>query len=264
MKVLAAFLRRDFLIDVSYPWSLVSQLAGLAGRILLWILAARILSRHDIPGVDTGYLPWVLIGTAGAMLFSTTLSAFSGRLRQEQFAGTLEVLFTSDTPFARAVLYASGYNLVRVLPQVILLATLAWWTGPHQAGLAHLPLLAGFTVLAFALFAGLGLLAAAAVLAWQRGDPLMTLISGAFTLFGTAYIPAEVLPFPLVHLPEMVPLTPTLEGLRGTILGTATPSELLRPLAIVALEAAVLLPLGLGVFRRSVEHARRCGGLSRY
>lgn len=264
MNEMLAFLRRDFLIDASYPWSLASQAVTLVGKILLWFLAAGILAGRPIPGVASGYLPWVLIGTAGAMLFSTALSAFASRLRQEQFSGTLEILFTSNTPFVRAVLYSSAYDLARVTPQALILIGLAWWTGPHRAVAGHLPLLAAFTVLAFALFAGLGLLAAAAVLAWQRGDPLVTLVSGAATLFGTAYIPAEVLSGPLAHLPQLVPLTPTLAGLRGCILGTTAPAELLPALAIVGLEAAVLLPVGLTVFNRSVEHARRSGGLSRY
>ena len=93
-----AFLKRDFLSEVSYRLAFFLQVAG----ILLSLLAFYHLTKMIDPnaaGLD-GIRPfdWLMIGLAFQFYFSTALYAFSAKIRNEQMLGTLEAMLVSPTP----------------------------------------------------------------------------------------------------------------------------------------------------------------------
>lgn len=65
-------------------------------------------------------------------------------------------------------------------------------------------------------------------------------------------------------LAHLLPLTYSLRAMRGALLLGRGPVELAGDLGMLALFAAVLLPVGLAAFRWAVRFARRAGSLGQY
>ena len=96
-----AFLKRDFLSEISYRLAFFMQVAG----ILLSLLAFYYLTKMIDPnaaGLD-GIRPfdWLMIGMAFQFYFSTALYAFSAKIRNEQLLGTLEAMLVSPMRLTR-------------------------------------------------------------------------------------------------------------------------------------------------------------------
>ena len=98
-----AFLRRDFLSEVSYRLAFVLQIFGMfLTLVALYFLTGMIDPRAE--GLD-GMSPfsWLLIGLAFQYYFSTALYSFSAKIRNEQVLGTLEAMLVSPTPTALVI-----------------------------------------------------------------------------------------------------------------------------------------------------------------
>ncbi len=89
------------------------------------------------------------------------------------------------------------------------------------------------------------------------------LASASLLLSGVAY-PTSVLPPWLQVAANLFPLTHALELIRGALLRGASLSELLRPLAAMALFAGLLAPAGGVLFVIALRRARVDGSLTHY
>ena len=85
-----AFLVRDFLSDVSYRFAFLLQLGGMFFAVAMFYFASRMINpaTEGLDGVAP--FPWLLVGIAFQLYFSTALYAFSAKVRSEQVLGTLE------------------------------------------------------------------------------------------------------------------------------------------------------------------------------
>ena len=194
---LGAFLRRDFLAEVSYRLSFLMQIGGM----FLSVLALFFLSGMINPSIE-GFegmapFPWMLLGVAFQFYFSTALYAFSAKIREEQVLGTLEAMLVSPTPTG-VVIFSSAawsftYGAFRIV-MYLLFAVLVF--GVELRLESWLTLLLGviFTLLSSA---GIGILSASFILYFKRGDPINFLLSGLTTFFGGVL-------FPVAQLPESV------------------------------------------------------------
>jgi ABC-2 type transport system permease protein len=259
-----AFLKRDFLSEVSYRLAFFMQVAG----ILLSLLAFYYLTRMIDPnaaGLD-GIPPfdWLMIGLAFQFYFSTALFAFSARIRNEQVLGTLEAMLVSPTPTS-IVIFASAawdftYGGIRVVIY-LLFATLVFGVQLHVNSFAALALGIILTLLSSA---GLGILSASFILYFKRGNPINFLLSGTTTLFGTVFFPKEQLPEFIRPVSDFLPVTWSLRIVRGALLQGKTFAELHKELLALAILTAVLLPLGLYLSRFAIRRAKREGTLVQY
>jgi ABC-2 type transport system permease protein len=259
-----AFLKRDFLSEVSYRLAFFLQVAG----ILLSLLAFFHLTKMIDPnaaGLD-GIRPfdWLMIGLAFQFYFSTALFAFSAKIRNEQVLGTLEAMLVSPTPTS-IVIFASAawdftYGGIRVVIY-LLFATLVFGVQLHVTSILALALGIVLTLLSSA---GLGILSASFILYFKRGNPINFLLSGATTLFGTVFFPVEQLPERVRWVADFLPVTWSLRIIRGGLLQGKSFSELQRELLALALLTLILLPLGFYLSRFAIRRAKREGSLVQY
>jgi ABC-2 type transport system permease protein len=110
-----------------------------------------------------------------------------------------------------------------------------------------------------------GILSAAFIIYFKRGDPVNFFISSAGFLFGGVLFPAsaEVMG-PLAGLSRFVPITYANRVVRQSLLQEATLAELLPDLAVLAAFAVVLLPIGIAGARLAIRHAKAEGSLIQY
>ena len=261
---LGAFIKRDFISEVSYRLAFIMQVSGMFLSLLaLWFFAGMI--DPDTKGLD-GIRPfdWFLIGMAFQYYFSTALYSFSAKIRSEQVLGTLEAMLVSPTPTSMVIFSSAAwdftYGAIRVVIY-LLFATLVF--GVTLFGTSLLAVAVG-VILTLLSSAGMGILSASFILYFKRGDPINFLLSGATTFLGGVFFPVQQLPQSVQFLSEYLPINWSLQIVRGALLQGKSFWELREAIAHLTVLTAILLPLGLLASRVAIRHAKREGSLVQY
>jgi ABC-2 type transport system permease protein len=266
LPTLAAFLKRDFLIEISYRTSFVMQAFGIFFSSLIWYFVARLVdaprTTPGLAGVD--YFAYVLTGIALLHYLTSAMLSFAGKIRSEQMSGTLEAMLVTPTPIGTIVLGSSLWDFLLTSVKVLaylLVGTLIFGVVLHLGNLLPALVIIGLTILAFS---GIGILGAAFVLYLKRGDPITYLVSSGSALFGSVFYPAEDMPAWMETLSRFLPITYALRALRASLLRGEPLAALLPDLQILLAFIAVLLPTGILAFRFAVRKARQEGSLVQY
>ncbi len=259
-----AFLKRDFLSEVSYRLAFLLQVGGMFFSIAAFYFMTKMMNPRT-EGLDgIAPFPWMLVGLAFQYYFSTALYSFSAKIRNEQVLGTLEAMLVSPTPTSIVIFSSAAwdfaYGAIRVMIY-LLFATLVFGVTLHASGLGALALGVLLTLLSSA---GLGILSASFVLYFKRGDPINFFLSATTTFFGNVFFPAQLLPSPLHWISEVLPITWSLKIVRGSLLQGRTIADLRVELVRLLVLTAILLPLGLYFSRLVIRRAKREGSLIQY
>lgn len=260
-----AIARRDLTIELSYQFALVVRL----GQVLflcttLYFISRLVQDPPELAPYGGAYFAYAVIGLVVTTVASLGLGNFSRSINDEQRAGTLELLLA--TPTSLPTLLAGAFVVPLLLTAVEIVvylsigAILFSLRLPATGLLLCLPVIA-LTVLTFCSF---GILSASFIVLTKRGDPFTLLATQATTFLAGAVFPVALLPGPLQLLAKLVPAYHSLEAMRSVLLADAGLVDILDELAILALSSAVLLPLSLAVFSRSLRWARRTGTLGNF
>ena len=266
LRALGAFLKRDFLIEVSYRTSFILQFLGIAFSVLIWYFISGVVSApKTTPGLEgVDYFSYVLLGLAFYHYLSSAMMSFAGKIRTEQTTGTLEAMLVTPTSTGTIVLGSALWDFVLTSFKVVIylaIGRFAFGVNIRLESLLPAILILGLTVLAFS---GIGVLSAAFVLYLKRGDPIAYLVASASALLGNVFYPSQDMWPVLQSLSRFLPITYALRGLRRALLRGARFGDLLPDIEILALFAALLLPLGIVAFRIAVRRARQEGSLVQY
>jgi ABC-2 type transport system permease protein len=112
-------------------------------------------------------------------------------------------------------------------------------------------------------FAALGLVSAAFVLMFKKGDPVIAAYAALNGLVGGAIFPISVLPGWLQPLTGFLPLTHALSGIRLALQG-AQPVAVLQQIGLLTITAAALLPAAFAFFGVALARAKREGSIVQY
>lgn len=266
LLVLAAFVRRDWQVAVSYRTVFYLGLFQGVAALALFYFLGKIVETERISsaeGLDTDYFGFVTIGLVVFTIVHVALTSFAAKLQEEQTTGTFEALMTTPTPPSLIVLSSAAYDLIRALVEGLVMLGLAaaiFGLGLDadldRIGIALL-ILAG----AIGLFAALGILVAAATVLFKRAGALSGLAALVLSFLGGVYFPINVFPEPLESIAELIPFTWALDALRAALLaGDIDGFQVAGLFGAVA----VLLPLSLVAFRAALDRARRTGTLADY
>jgi len=259
-----AFVKRDFLSEVSYRLNFLLNVAGMLLTLLVlrfWtgMIDPQAKGFEGVPPLD-----WFLVGGAFQFYFSTALYSFSAKIRNEQLLGTLEAMLVSPTPTSMVIFSSAAwdftYGAFRIL---IYLVTGVLFFGVALHVTSPLALLLG-VALTLLSSAGLGILSASFILYFKRGDPINYVLSGMTALFGSVMFPVEQLPERWQFVSNALPITWSLRVVRGSLLRGGSFGQLQQELLVLALLTAVLLPGGLLASRFAIRKAKREGTLIQY
>lgn len=263
--ILAAFIRRDFLIEVSYRTSFVLQLFGIFFLILIWKFISGVINpAADTPGLEgADYFSYVVLGLAFFHYLSASITAFSTKVRNEQMTGTLEAMLVTPTSAGAIVLGSSLWIFLRTSITVVgyLAVGFMFGVGLHPEGLLAGLLVLVMTVLAFS---GIGVLSVSFVLYLKKGDPITLLVANVSALMGGVFYPPESMYPWVARWSNLLPITHALRAFRRVLLQGSGLGSILTELAALAIFTAVLLPLGVLAFRLAIRKARQEGSLIQY
>jgi ABC-2 type transport system permease protein len=259
-----AFLVRDFLSNVSYRFAFVLQMGGMFFAVAVFFYASRMVDPKTLGLDGVEPFPWILIGIAFRLYFSTALYSFAEKVRGEQVMGTLEAMLVSPTPTSVVIFSSTAWDFtwgaVRLVVY-LLVAVFVFGVKLHVTSPSALAAGVGLTLLSSA---GIGMLSASFILYFKRGDPINFILSMGTTFFGNVIFPSKVLPHGIQWVSEWLPMSWSLQVVRGALLKGASFGDLAGPIGRLAILTAVLVPAGLLGARIAIRKAKREGSLVQY
>ena len=265
LRVVAAFLVRDFRINISYRSSFALQTLSTVFQLSLFFFLSRVINHgsFDSQNLSGGYFGYAAVGLLVLTMVQTSMGSFSLKLHDEQTTGTFEALMATPTSPSMIVLASAGYELVRaVISGTILIVVaitvfgLRFELDPGSVGVAAVALVG-----CLGLFASLGIAVAALTVIVKRTVGLLGLMFAGIALLAGVYFPLSVLPDPIEWVARALPITWGLDVLRASLLGgDVDPAQLAGLFA----SAALLLPVALYGFTLAVRRARQTGTLAQY
>ena len=259
-----AFLVRDFLSSVSYRLAFLLQFLGMFFAVSVFYYGSRMVDPGTIGLEGIEPFPWLLVGIAFQIYFSTALYSFAEKVRGEQVLGTLEAMLVSPTPTSIVIFSSTAWDFawgaVRLLVY-LLSAVFVFGVKLHVRSPLALALGVGLTLLSSA---GIGMLSASFILYFKRGDPINFLLSMGTTFFGNVVFPSKLLPHAVQWVSNCLPMSWSLQVVRGALLRGASFGEVSGPIARLAILTAILVPAGLFGARIAIQKAKREGTLVQY
>lgn len=266
MRAAAALVRAQWLTHTSYRVGVILSFVALAATIAPVYFVADALQPvvgNSIQSEGEQYFGFLVIGLASLYLVGAALTSLPDAVGGGIQSGTLEALFCTPASVPSILCGLVGFPLLWAgIRASILVVMLAFLGGSVVWG--GLPLAIVAAVLTVLAYAGVGLMAAALVLAFRTAGPLVQGVLAVSSLLGGVYYSTTVIPEPFDLLALLVPLTYGLRLVRRTLLEGAPLASLTGDgLALMGLTAG-LLTLGGLAFWTALRHSRRSGSLGQY
>lgn len=265
-----AFLKKDFLLEISYRFSFFLQFGGIFFSVVMFYFVAELIG--EAPSVQQSlsryggdYFSFVLIGIAFSNFLAVGLGSFSTSIRGEQMMGTLEAMLVTPTRLSTIILSSSQWSFAFTSLRVGMYLLLgAVFFGVDFSNAKVLPALAALVLTVIA-FSSLGIISASFIMIFKRGDPIAWIISTSSTLLGGVYYPISILPEWLQGFSYLFPITYALDAIRLSLLqGEGFSSDVGRDLLALVVFSVITLPISLVVFRYAVSRAKKDGSLAYY
>ncbi len=266
----AAIYKRDRRIALSYDMAFIIQWMQIIIQIITFYFIAQL-----IPGRGGGahfgllsskipYFSYVVVNLAFMRFQMTALQSFQTAIRGDQMLGTLEVVMSTPTTLPTIVLSTGLWGFTLTILQVCVALVAGSLLGLHLQ-VNFLTTLV-FIVLTIACMSPLGVMAASTIMTFKQNAPTQFVAGSAASLLGGVLYPVSKLPHWLQVVSWFLPITHSLEGIRAGLL-EAVP--LTNPIVFGDVlwllgATAILMPLSLFIFSRSVNLARRDGTLGHY
>lgn len=267
LSKVAAFVRRDFLILVSYRAAFIGDFLQLAAQTLLFALFARVVDPALLPsygGTKAGYIEFVVIGASLALVTGILLQRVATAIRTEQMVGTLEALLVTPTHVRTLQVGAVALEMLEVpLRLALFFIALSLGLGLDLEASGALPAL--LVLAAFLPFVwGLGLMSGALVVAFRQGAGVTGLAVLGLGIASGAYVPLSAMPEWLAGAVSWNPMARALDGLRETLIGGAGFDAIGTDVLVLAPMSAFTLAAGVAAFSWAIARERRQGTLGIY
>ena len=266
-RQLWAFIKKDFLIELSYKLHFILIWLSAFGYIVIFYFIAKLFGKGAsvyLGEYDGRYFPFVFIGIAFSGYLTIALTDFSRNIRTEQMMGTLEAIFLSPFRPSILVISASLWNLIFAsISTLIYFLFGIFFFGINLSSANLLGAIIPFILMIIS-FSSIGLISASFVMIFKRGDPIAWAISLFSNFLGGAYFPTTVLPNNLQFISRFLPVTYSLRSMRLAILKGYSFKMLIPDVSILLLFCLILLPSSLWTFRYAVKKAKTEGSLAHY
>jgi ABC-2 type transport system permease protein len=262
-----AFAARDFRQTLSYKFAFLLDLASVFFNAATFYFVARLFDASASPHLAEyggAYFPFVLIGIAFATYQTTGLNSFAQSLRQEQYMGTLESILVTPVRIPTFLAGSCLWDFLYASGEVIFYFVLAFATFSLQLPQANIGAAVVSLVLTLTTFMGLGVLSAAFILRFKKGNPVAWVIATASELLGGVYFPTQILPDWLKSVADWIPMMHALTALRKSLLMNASIADIQKHLIFLAAFTVVVWPVGVFIFKWALKRSRDDGSLGHY
>ncbi|GAA1030751.1 ABC transporter permease [Virgisporangium ochraceum] len=251
------YVRIDLVEERMFPATSIMRYLAVVFPVLLYYFQVSFL------GIDKQLFVTMIVGTAVIAGLQDALTALTSRLNFAMERGTLETYLVEPVPWA---LIPVAMNVWRSFTGALLacfMVAVGWVLGaPIEA--SGIPLSLVVLFLGIVACNALGSFAAAFIVLFKRGEPVVMLFSLATAVLGGALFPISVLPEWIRWASYLIPHTYVISATRHLLIADAPADGLAVgwSIAILVVFSVVLLAAGVWVFDRSLKLARRLGILS--
>jgi ABC-2 type transport system permease protein len=260
-----AIFKRDALVTLSYAGNFWLSWVGIIVEVVIAWYISRLVHPSDnfsTTGAVVGYFQYLAVNAAFVRFQSAALNAFAESIRDAQLTGTLEMVLATPTRLPTLVLSSAVWSFTYTALQTFVYLAIAVGFGLN---LTHVNPLTAFVFLLLTVVAvsPLGVLAAALSMVIKKTGPVEWISTSSASLFGGVYLPLRLMHPALQAIGWLLPITHALNGFRAAVDGVPL-SGVAGDVIWLLVASAVLMPLSLWVFARSVQKARVDGTLSMY
>ena len=265
LRQLWLFFWRDLSIARTYRAVFVLEaVEALFGAAMFYYVARFVDTpelQHALPQGGS-YFAFSLVGFVFLDYLNAALDTFDQSLEEARDSGTLEHLLVTQTSLPVFLAGSAIYPFVATTMRIVVYV--AWGAAFFGFPLRAANWLAVLTVLLATLlaFSGLGILSASYLLLFKKGNPAKWFFLGVSSVTAGMLFPVNILPDWLQFVARLNPVTYALDAMRASLLGGTGVASLWRPLAVLLLFAAVLLPLSMSVFAWSLRRTKITGTLT--
>jgi ABC-type multidrug transport system permease subunit len=235
-----AFMRRDFLVMLSYRAAFAGDLFYIAIQAVMFGFVAELIDPSKLPsygGVSASYFDFVMIGVVITTVCTVLLQRVAMAVRQEQMIGPIRMALLLT---AVAVTLGLGYQASGIMPSLVLLAGLVPFVW------------------------GLGLMTAAAIVTFRRGTGPLGVIMSVLGLASGAFFPLALLPEWLQRLAQANPVAIALEGTREALIGGVGWAAIDSDFIVMVVLSGAAMVAGVAAFRVALAREHRRGTLGLY
>lgn len=265
LRELWLFFLRDLHIAKSYRSPIILEIVqALFGTAMLYYVARFVDSpelRQTLPQ-SGGYFAFSLVGFIFLDYLNAALDTFDRSLEEARDTGTLEHLLVTQTSLpamlAGSALYPFAATTLGIAVYIVWGAIFFGFPLCSANWLAVLLVL----LVSIVAFSGLGILSASYLLLFKRGNPAKWLLLGISSVVGGTLFPVSILPEWLQFFARLNPITYALDAMRASLLGSIHLRDVLYPVGILLLFAAVLLPLSMLAFAAALRRTKSTGTLA--
>jgi len=269
LRALFVIARKDWKVFWRYPLNAVSGIF----QPIIWITPIYFMGKaFSVNGQASGfaaysgsgdYMSYILIGTVLSNFILTVFWGMGLALKEDMDAGVLESNWL--TPVSRLLILV-GRTLTSLLTTTIISIVMLVVAGAlfgfkptgstFAAILTALPMLLGLY--------GFGFAFAAVVLLMRDANTLIDVGSFLVQGFSGTSFPVKSLPYWLIPISLMLPLTYGLDAVRGFLLKTNTLLPINMEIIILVVFMFVMLWIGARVFYRVERRVRSLGTLGQH
>lgn len=269
LRALFVIARKDWKVFWRYPLNAVSNVF----QPIIWITPVYFMGKaFSTNGQATGfaaysgsgdYMSYILLGTVLTNFIMTVFWGMGYALKNDMDSGVLESNWL--TPVSRLLILV-GRTLTSMLTTTItsavmlILAGLLFGFKPtgstFAALLTAIPMLVGLY--------GFGFAFAAIVLLMREANTMVDVGSFLVQGFSGTNFPVQSLPYWLIPVSLMLPLTYGLDAVRGFLLKTNTLLPIPAEIAILVLSMFAMLWIGAQIFYRVERRVRTLGTLGQH
>lgn len=267
-RQMLAFVFRNYNLTRRYSaWVVVFSFYAIVNSATIAFIGVAANDKRLTMTLVIGAMMWGFL----SLLFNEVAMAIA----YERWEGTLEYTFMAPVSrFAHLIgesLFATVYSLARLF---LILFGVAMFVDLDLSGINWIGFVVTLMISSLA-FIGLGLMAATLpVLSPERGAEATNIFQGSLLLVSGIYYPVDILPRWLQPLSKLSPATYSLSACRkligvggveagdGKFVGAPLSSVWPELLTLLAM-GAVMIPLGLWVFKQVEIWAKRTGKLKR-
>lgn len=265
LRALWAFFWRDLSIARTYRTVFILEVFEALFGVAMFYYVARFVDspelQHALPQ-GGGYFAFSLVGFVFLDYLNAAMDTFDRGLEEARDSGTLEHLLVTQTSLpiilAGSAAYPFAVTTLRIAVYIAWGAALFGFP-LHDANWIAVGAVLLTTLLAFS---GLGILSASYLLLFKRGNPAKWFLLGVSGVVSGMLFPVSVLPDWLQLVARWNPVTYALDAMRAALLGGDGLQTVWRPLLVLVLFAAVLLPASTAVFAWALRRTKRTGTLT--
>jgi ABC-2 type transport system permease protein len=264
--VMAAFLRRDLREALTYKFSFVSSVTGILLSSATFYFVAKLVpaGTPSLGPFGGDYFSFAVVGVAFAGLLGMFQEGLAAVVRSAQLSGTLEALLVTPVPVPVILFGSSLYSILFQVVRTALHLGVALVFFGLALGRVNTAGVLAVGVLTVLCFLSVGVLSASFILVYKTGNPFSWIMGTASGLLGGVVFPIALLPPWIRWISSLLPVTYALDGMRKSLLASASFADVLPDVAALAAFDALLLPASLVAFRLALRKAKKDGTLAHY